>query len=259
MADAFQVDPEEHRKAQDGERPYTPPGTDKPTDPPAAPSEETPSADAETPAPADTKSPEAEPDENLKLDETEAEAAKKVVTDAGLDFDALQQEFLDTGNLSPESRAALVEKTGLPEHFVDTYLNGFKAQVREAAREAHAIAGGESEYKAMSKWAKANLSVEERKAYNAALDSGAESAKLAIKGVVAQWKVSGSATEPDLSGAGRARGGAEGGGSEGPIFSRQELAKIVQTERYQRDPAYQRSIEKRVAAAQKSGRYNTAS
>lgn len=113
-------------------------------------------------------------------------AAAKAVTDAGLDMKALQAEFVEKGDLTPETRAALAAK-GLPAEMVDGYIAGQKALAADYDASVKQVAGGEEEYGKLAEWAKSGLTNPEKIAFNKAVTSGDKAqASLAVAGLKAR-------------------------------------------------------------------------
>ncbi len=196
---------------------------------------------------------ESEPAEEAEAEESSedtdvAEAAEAM----GLDYRGYYQEYMETGDLSTESRQPILEKleqAGLPAELLDEYLDGVRARLAEGRQQAYDVVGGEESYGQMIAWARENLSQEEADAFDAAVQNPA-TAKLAIKGLYADYQSSGSAAERSM----RAPGGTTQQGLA-PIRSRAELAAIVGSERYKSDPAYREEVHRRLESSRNSGQY----
>lgn len=224
-----------------------------------------PAEPVEIPKPGDTKPVEGQVDdqggENDK-DDAAAEdddpygpAVSTALESAGLDIDAVSKEFLDSGDLSDDSYAALQE-AGFSKPLVQVYLNGLKASAAEAqaGSEADIIAvedavGGQAEYGRMLAWAKQSLSPEEAEAYNAVVTgSDANAAKWAARGLHAQFKTA-RGSRPNLLHGRAGRQETEG------FQSREQMQAAMRDPRYtgrgktRRDPAYIAEVERRVAAS----------
>lgn len=91
---------------------------------------------------------------------------------------AVTAEFVQTGTISDETRAAL----GVPASVVDGYLAGLQAQQKEQAAKAASAVGGPETLQSIIDWSAKNLTPEERDATNAALaGSGWEYTLLGLK------------------------------------------------------------------------------
>jgi hypothetical protein len=187
------------------------------------------------------KAPEQTAEEPPK-EEGEQTEAEKIVEAAGLDYASLNQEFNDKGTLSEESYKALEEKAGLTREMVDTHIAGQQALAREAQTRAFDIAGGADQYDNMTKWAAANLDIKEIEAYNQAIEGSAEQAALAVAGLKSKY-ITANGSEPSLL------TGGNGGGQEVGFQSTSEMTTAMKDPRYAKDPAYRKSVERRIAVS----------
>ncbi|OAM53358.1 hypothetical protein A7981_05655 [Methylovorus sp. MM2] len=168
----------------------------------------------------------------------EAELAK-----VGIDYGALTEEFETSGTLSDESYKALADKAGLPREYVDSYIAGQAALVREAQTRAFDIAGGEAQYKDMVNWASGNLTPAEVKAYDQAIEGTPEQVALAVAGLKSKF-VAANGSEPNLvSGESNSSTGAQG------FASRAEMTTAMRDPRYAKDAAYRKSVEQKISVS----------
>lgn len=179
------------------------------------------SKSAETPVPAEA---------------TPTEAAK-VLSDKGLDFNAFSDEFTRDGALSDNSYGKL-EAAGLPRAVVDQYIAGQRALADHYTTEVQAATGGVEGFAEMSRWAQANATQDELKAYNDAIDSGDVSrAKLAAAGLYQKFLSSGHGAEPNLlTGSGKAT-------SLDQYESVAQLQKDMASSEYKTDPAFRKKVQ----------------
>jgi hypothetical protein len=239
-----------------------PPGTGTP--PPAAPAPGTPEYDAAmaakmggtgTPAPERPtwlpekfKSPEDLAKAYAELERAKGAApagtppAPGTPPAAGSDpvnFDALAEEYVATGALKPETRAAL-NAQGFSDRAIDTYIAGAKAQAEAYDNAAYAAAGGTKEaFEAVAAWAGTALAPSERAAFTAAVQSGnVDTMKLAVEGVTAKYR----AANPSLL-----MGGTGGTAPTGVFASRAELTAAMKDPRYKTDPAYRDEVAQKLA------------
>lgn len=120
------------------------------------------------------------------------EAANKVLTDKGINTDALARavEAAD-GVVTDEVRAILVDKLGSAEATV--MISGFETEYKAAssaisaeANKVYEIVGGKDEWNKMAEWTKtpeAGLSPEAKDAYNDMLRQGGVQAALAAQAI----------------------------------------------------------------------------
>lgn len=197
------------------------------------------------------KAPEVPPKTPEKKDEAqplspEAQAAADAAKAAGadtskVDFGALQQEYATNGGLSDASYQSLLA-AGLSRELVDAHIAGMEAQSKLAVQEAHALAGGEQKFTSMLQWAAANLSQEEREAFDASVTGSSAQRSLAITGLKARFE-SAVGSNPALV------RGSQGGNAEGAYQSRAEVVADMRDPRYAKDPAYRARVEAKLAAS----------
>jgi len=210
-------------------------------------------------APSPAKPVEGQADESGKNEGVTPEPQKDVVVHSvpGVTPEALKEysaELTSKGALSEKSYGDLL-KAGYNKEMVDAYVRGLTAdasisQAVSAARVAdEKIAeitdsiGGKATLKEMQTWAKASLSDEDLKAYNAAVSgSDAAKVKLAVHGLHAQFVKANGTGENLLSGDNNVRDVMD------VFHSRAEQNVAINDPRYQKDPAY------RAAVAAKIGR-----
>lgn len=172
--------------------------------------------------------------------DTPLEEARSVVDGAGLDFDALSEEFISTGALSEGSYKTLAEK-GFDRDLVDSYIEGQTAKADLFRAEVLLEVGGEKSYTDMVTWAAQNLSKAEIEAYDAQVDSGnLTAAKMAIAGLKARFEKA-NGEEPSLL------NGDTGGSSSETFRSTAELTAAMRDPRYKKDAAYRQDVERKLA------------
>ena len=175
-------------------------------------------------------------------DKESEQTAEQVVESAGLDMAALQSEYDEKGTLDDKSYEAL-EKAGIPRETVNMYIEGQKALVAQAQEQAYQITEGADGYAAMSDWAKSNLSAEDLKSYNTAVNSTNQSTReIAIRGLWGKYSAD-SGSGKDLI-HGKASDAKVGG-----YKSRQQMIDAMKDPRYLNDPAYRAEVEAKVVAA----------
>lgn len=172
---------------------------------------------------------------------TDADAARKTVEDAGLNFDTFTQEYTENGELSEASFEAL-EKAGIPRPVVEQFIAGQEAIRDSTVNAIFDSVGGKSVYGDMVEWAKTNLTKEQIAAYNAQLGGGTEAAQLAVAGLHSQYVkatgkapnlITGDVRGPDVSG----------------FESMEQITEAVRDPRYKKDPAYRREVERKLQAS----------
>jgi hypothetical protein len=171
----------------------------------------------------------------------EAQAAESQAVEAvGQEaFDAMQQEFVEKGELSPATYQSL-EAKGIPKAMVDSYIEGRKAVAEMQAQSVYAEVGGQEEYGALIEWAAQNLDSDEIEIFNGEVQSGnVTRAKIAVRNLTVRRDVSGKQPR-------RVEG--KTSAASGEVFrSMAEVVSAMQNARYGNDPAYRADIEQRIA------------
>lgn len=168
-------------------------------------------------------------------------------TAAALDFDDIEGEFEEFGALSEQTYQRL-ESAGVPRRIVDNYIDGQMALGEKLTAEIHALVGGPERYAAMLEWARTALSREELVAFDDAVNSSAQAARLAVQGLYAEFV-------REVGEAPRFVTGAARPGRAGSSFaSTQELVEAIRDPKYKKDPAYRAEVEQRLARSSIFGR-----
>jgi len=185
--------------------------------------------------PAEETATETEAEAPQEEDTTKADA-EEVTAQAGIDYTALESEYQETGQLSPDTYKQL-EDAGIPQNMVDAYIAGQEALAGQTLNKMYSLAGGESEYNEMVTWAQDNLTESEIQAFNASLANEAQS-EFAIKGLYAQYQ---SAKGPNL-----VKGEVSNTSTRG-FASKQEMMAEMSNPKYKKDPAFRAEVQRRVA------------
>lgn len=166
---------------------------------------------------------------------------KGLVTDA--DFEQYANEYAEKGGLSDDTYKALSDK-GLSREIVDNYIQGQQVLSDMESQELFGIAGGEEQYNQMAAWMSENLDQEDLDAYNEAMNGDKGLAKLAIKGMYAQFVAAGGASEgasPNLVQGGKPQ-------NVGGYGSNYEMMQDMKDPRYKAgDKQFHAMVEKRLA------------
>lgn len=171
-------------------------------------------------------------------EEMTEEKADELITAAGLDLDEFSDYFAENGELSEDHYEAL-EKAGIPREYVDNYIDGVRAAAEQHRDNIMEKVGGQETFQAMSQWAVANLSRAELAAYNKAVESGDMTVvENAVLGLAYRYQQE-VGRDPKLV------GGANAVGSG--FQSVAQLVEAMKDPRYEKDPAYRREIEQRLA------------
>ena len=181
------------------------------------------------------QSEEEQSDEQQEDDSTEDTNTNTVIAEASKEF------FENDGVISEETYKNLAE-VGLPKELVDSYAAGQQALQQSEEGSIKAVADGN--WDQMAEWAADNLSPEEVNTFDDIVQNGSvEQAKLAAKGLYAQFKAE-NGVSPKLV------QGAVNGSSTMPFKSNQELARAMSDPRYKSgDKSYHEEIDRRIAVS----------
>lgn len=167
--------------------------------------------------------------------DTEASDVKEVVEAAGVDFNSLQAEYDNNGELSEEAYSKLAD-AGFPQDLVDSWIAGQEALANDYQTAVFDSVGGEQSYSDMINWASENLSQGEIAAYDRAVGSGdIDMVKLAVSGLQTKYQAA-EGTDPSLL------DGQSSNSSGGTYSSWAEVTQAMRDPRYQSDPAYRQSV-----------------
>lgn len=174
---------------------------------------------------------------------TQDDAAKQAADKAGIDLSPYSQEFAETGDVSPENRAKIIEgfKKAFPDLDWDTavneYIEGKKALAANDRAMFMEAAGGEEQYSSMIQWAAQALPKADVEAYNRQIASGDRHATLfAIEGLRAKYEKANGRVPNRIDGA---------GGSPNAVIgfrSTAEMTRAMRDPRYQTDPSYREEV-----------------
>ena len=179
---------------------------------------------------------EAQPEEELDDEPKEDVDNNNVIAEASKEF------FESDGALSDETYEKLA-KAGLSKDIVDSYAAGQKALMDSQEGDIKSVTNGD--WDAMADWAVNNLSPEEVDTFDQMVTQGSvDQAKLAVKGVYAQYRAE-NGSGPKLV------QGAVTQSSTMPFKSNQELARAMSNPKYKSgDKAYHEEIDRRIAVSQ---------
>lgn len=179
----------------------------------------------------ETTDEEEQPDDSTKEDTN----TNDVIAEASKEF------FENDGVISEETYKNLAE-VGLPKELVDSYAAG--QQALQQSEEGNIKSVTEGNWDQMAEWAANNLSPEEVATFDDIVQNGTiEQAKLATKGLYAQFKAENGVTPKLVQ-------GAVNGSSTMPFKSNQELARAMSDPRYKSgDKSYHEEIDRRIAVS----------
>jgi hypothetical protein len=168
-------------------------------------------------------------------DQTKAiEDATTLLSDKGINYEALTAEYDTNGSISAESYAAL-EKAGFPASVVNAYIAGVEATQNKIVDAVYRYAGGQAEYEKVTAYIQAK-GKEDVDSFNALIDSGNVSAiKMVIAGAKAEMTMNRGTSKATVLGGGI---GAPSGGYANEI----EMAEAMADPRYSTDEVYRKQV-----------------
>lgn len=174
----------------------------------------------------------------------EADSVAELLGKSGINYNALVDEYnANDGTLSPKTVVAL-ENAGFKKSLVDAFIQGQQARYDMYVQRVFEIAGGNKEYAKLMKWAGKNLSQAEQSRFDKAVESNdIDEARFAVQGLVARYKNSVGSTPKLIGGKAPQTKGIT------PFNSLEEMAAAMEDERFERDAAYTRQIERRMLAS----------
>lgn len=173
--------------------------------------------------------------------EAEEGDARESLENAGVDYDALSQEFWDTGELSPDSYD-LLEQAGIPREIVNSYIQSQLNMVDTQRNSIMNEVGGEDGYRELTAWAADNLDDAEIDYFNNVMDTNDfQAIQMAVRAVSARRDAA-VGMEPSRNLSGSLKGG--GGGTYDSVA---QLMTDMQSKSYETDPAFRAMVEAKLA------------
>lgn len=181
--------------------------------------------------------------------ETPKEEPQQLI--AGVPVSELEAEVTDKGDLSPQTREKLT-KAGIPADYIDSYLEMYKVaaaaekqSVQAQEAEIKAAIGGDETYNSMVAWAAGNLTPSEIEAFNRQIESGRDSAMLAVFGLKARFEAK-AGKSPRLV------GGSPSSSSD--VYSdRASFLEAMGDPRYKASEAYRNQVSAKLERTRSSG------
>lgn len=174
-------------------------------------------------------------------DQPQEQEVREELDNAGVDYDALSQEFWQNGDLSDESYDAL-EKAGIPRSIVDSYIDAQMAMVENQRSAIMGEVGGPDGYAELTAWAADNLDQSEIDYYNKVIDGNDfDAIKMVVRSVAARRDAA-EGVEPS-----RNLSGNLSGGTGGVYESVSQLMSDMQSKEYETDPAFRAQVEAKLA------------
>lgn len=166
---------------------------------------------------------------------------KNDLSNKGVDWNVLEKEYTDNGELSKESLEAL-EKAGYPKSVVDAYINGMEAEYERLANHVVESVGGVEQFTKLQNFAKTQ-NADYQKMWNDTMNSGNVLAiKTMLSGIQSDMIAVQGTQKSTIMGS-----GSTGAGSGDTGFSsKQDMIKAMSDPRYGKDKAYTHTVEQKV-------------
>lgn len=166
---------------------------------------------------------------------------KNDLSNKGVDWNVLEKEYTDNGELSKESLEAL-EKAGYPKSVVDAYINGMEAEYERLANHVVESVGGVEQFTKLQNFAKTQ-NADYQKMWNDMMNSGNVLAiKTMLSGIQSDMIAVQGTQKSTIMGS-----GSTGAGSGDTGFSsKQDMIKAMSDPRYGKDKAYTHAVEQKV-------------
>ena len=187
------------------------------------------------------RTPEPEPTPEPVPEDTDGLIKK--AEDRGIDVEALNKEFGDTGELSQATMDDLA-KRGIPQEMVEAYIAGQQSLVSNAISTLAEVAGGKDQLAQTLAWAGENLSDAEIDAYNSAMQQGNVAiTQTLLRGIVAAYRADVGEAPRGIHGEQSRPAGVR------PFANDAEMNVAMQDPRYASDPTYRDEVIRRIAAS----------
>lgn len=212
----------------------------------------------EEPAKADDK-PAPRTDDEIKAS---LKAAGGIYADPK--YEAAALEFERTGDVSEATLAKTAADFGVPVEVAKQFVEGQKAQranqvsqadaakvTAEQAKfygELYTVAGGEAEYGKFMEWAAEGLTMDQKVAYNEALDKSPAAAKALLTSYTDAYKAAGNGGPRDITTEATQTTQQAASGAIG-YASQAEMTADMAKKEYANDPAFRAKVTARVAAS----------
>ena len=176
--------------------------------------------------------------------EAEAGEVKQVLDKAGVDFDALQSEYSEQGEITADSYTKL-EEAGFSKDLVDSYIKGQESLNANYEKAVYDTAGGQEAYGELITWGGENLSQGEIAAFDKAVSSGdVDMVKMAVSGLQSKYQAA-EGTDPTLLSEGQSSN------STGGVFnSWAEVTAAMNDTRYESDVAFRQKVSTKLSRSQ---------
>lgn len=179
--------------------------------------------------------------ENITADTPEQVA--EVLQTKGFDYAELQKEFVDTGEISADTRKKLSD-VGITDELIDNYIDGQLAKAEQERNEISTCVGGRENFDNIVKWASENLTTEEIISINSVTDKGI--IQIILKDLKTRMEEKEGIIPSYTKG--------ESGKAQTEIYrSQAEMFEAISNPKYRKDEAYRLDVQKKITASREAG------
>lgn len=127
--------------------------------------------------------------QNTEAAVSEAESVADFLSQHGINYDEMIQEYSQNGQLSERAYRELEEKAGLPRVMVDSYCAGQQARYELWVGHVKSMVGGEENYAELMAFANETYSDSEKDAFDRAINSGdPQAARMVLDALVYRYQ-----------------------------------------------------------------------
>lgn len=203
-------------------------------------SQVTPTATQDTTQPADTNQQQGSTQQSLDQANNTDDALEKDLTSKGVDFKALEDEYLQNGELSNETQQKLAQ-AGYPKEIIDNYIRNVEREAQAFVSTVKGFVGGEEDWNTFVSFVQSQGD-NAITLMNDAINTGNLAIVEATVGHLKTQMVNTYGTNnPTLMSGGNATGSVQEG-----FASSYEMQQAMSDVRYGRDRAYTQMVEQKV-------------
>ena len=181
--------------------------------------------------------------ENENITADTPEQVTEVLQTKGFDYAELQKEFVDTGEISADTRKKLSD-VGITDELIDNYIDGQLAKAEQERNEIATCVGGRENFDNIVKWASENLTTEEIISINSVTDKGI--IQIILKDLKTRMEEKEGIIPSYTKG--------ESGKAQTEIYrSQAEMFEAISNPKYRKDEAYRLDVQKKITASREAG------
>jgi hypothetical protein len=174
---------------------------------------------------------------------TEVEDASNILKGKGINYDELQTEFNERGELSEETFKKL-EEAGISRDIANAYIEGRKAVVEKTWDDIASVVGGREQMNMIVEWARNNLSQEEKESIDAVRDPNL--IKIILQNLNNRMTDKEGILPQPIQGG--------GGDDSGNYFrSMAEVEEAINDPKYAKDEVYRNEVARKISASREAG------